>query len=399
MTRANPISRFCYQPRRTALRLWMFNVHLYAGLALGILTTLVGLSGSIVVYKPEIERAEAGSMTRIVPAGTERKLDALYATVHAAVPRKRIDRLYTWGGPRAAWAFRVIDAHGNREYIYVDPYRGEVLGRYPMDGTWLQWTYNLHENLLMGKSGLVANGFGALLLVAMCLTGAIIWWPGAGRLRYGFKYHPKASWRGQVYDLHKIAGIAVMVALGLIAITGAYYSFPDAYRRISAMLTRTKSYDPPPPGRTPPAAPMAPLDSILRAARQTLPQADLTILTWPADSKGTFTARKKLRTDWSRLGNQYLYLDPHTAAVVREDLTARMPIGGRIIQAMAPLHYGSFWGHWSRVLWILMGLFPGVLAITGFLMWWNRVVVKKMAAVRAAQSHAGPDRSPALGSV
>jgi len=61
-----------------------------------------------------------------------------------------------------------------------------------------------------------------------------------------------------------------------------------------------------------------------------------------------------------------------------------MPLGRRLMLAMAPLHYGSFWGDWSRVLWILLGLFPGILSITGFWMWWNRVVVRKIAATRAA---------------
>jgi uncharacterized iron-regulated membrane protein len=38
-----------------------------------------------------------------------------------------------------------------------------------------------------------------------------------------------------------------------------------------------------------------------------------------------------------------------------------------------PLHFGTFAGHWSRIAWILVGLMPGVLFLTGFLMWWRRV--------------------------
>jgi uncharacterized iron-regulated membrane protein len=397
-TSTNAIARFCYQPRRSAFRLWMFNLHLYTGLALGILTTLVGITGSIVVYKPEIERGLAGAMTRIAPAGAPEPLTELYNLAAAAVPHKKVERLFIWGGPTAAWAFRVSDARGNRDYVYVDPYSGRVLGHYPMDGTWLQWAYNLHDNLLMEKPGLIINGAGALLLVVMCLTGTVVWWPGATRVRHGFRYHPRAGWKGQVYDFHKILGIVSMLILAVIAISGASYSFPDSYHKVCAALTRTVSFVPPPRARPASQAPLASLDSILRAGQQAIPEAELTVLTWPTDPKGAFLVRKRLSGDWSRLGNQYVYLDPHTGAVLREDRTARMSGGRWLMQAMAPLHYGSFGGHWTRILWILMGLLPGVLSITGFLMWWNRVVAKKQAAVRAAHGQIRPSEGPALGS-
>src|SRR5579871_2309012 len=168
---SNGLRQLWLQPRASTFRLWMFNVHLYAGLALGILATLVGLSGSVIVYKPEIERGLAGAITRITPGGSPRPLTELYAVASAALPQKKVERLFLWGGPSAAWAFRMSDRQGNREYVYVDPYGGRVLGRYPMDGTWLQWIYNLHDNLLLGKAGLAVNGFGALLLVLMSATG------------------------------------------------------------------------------------------------------------------------------------------------------------------------------------------------------------------------------------
>ena len=138
-----------HRPRESVFRLWVFNIHLYAGLALGIVTTLIGLSGSVVVYKPEIERLEAGTITTVEPDGESRPLAELYVLALADAHGSRIERLFTWGGPRAAWAFRTIDGRGFREYIYVDQFRGRILGHSPMDGTALQWIYDLHDNLLM----------------------------------------------------------------------------------------------------------------------------------------------------------------------------------------------------------------------------------------------------------
>jgi uncharacterized iron-regulated membrane protein len=66
------------------------------------------------------------------------------------------------------------------------------------------------------------------------------------------------------------------------------------------------------------------------------------------------------------------------------DLLDRLPLGARLVNAMSPLHYGSFGGHWTRVLWIFMGLVPGVLSVSGFLMWWNRVIAKRLQPSKAA---------------
>jgi uncharacterized iron-regulated membrane protein len=163
----------------------------------------------------------------------------------------------------------------------------------------------------------------------------------------------------------------------VIAISGAYYAFPEEYRKIAGRITGTISFLEP-PGSHPTNGAEAPLDMVFATATQTIPDGELTILTFPSTRNGAFTARKRLVGDWSRLGNQYLYIDRYSGDVLRVDMLDRLPIGARLVNAMSPLHYGSFGGHWTRILWIFMGLVPGVLFISGFLMWWNRVIAKKI---------------------
>ena len=47
----------------------------------------------------------------------------------------------------------------------------------------VEWLVKLHENLLFGETGRLINGIGALLLTVVCLTGAVIWWPGVKNWR------------------------------------------------------------------------------------------------------------------------------------------------------------------------------------------------------------------------
>ena len=49
------------------------------------------------------------------------------------------------------------------------------------------------------------------------------------------------------------------------------------------------------------------------------------------------------------------------------------------------LHFGRFNGV-TEALWTILGLTPGILAITGALMWWNRVLRKKLRRIADIQS-------------
>ena len=42
----------------------------------------------------------------------------------------------------------------------------------------IEWLVKLHTNLLAGSIGRWVNGVGGGCLTLLCLTGAIIWWPG-----------------------------------------------------------------------------------------------------------------------------------------------------------------------------------------------------------------------------
>jgi len=48
--------------------------------------------------------------------------------------------------------------------------------------------------------------------------------------------------------------------------------------------------------------------------------------------------------------------------------------GDVVMDWVGPLHFGTFGGVAIRVAWFALGLTPPTLFVTGFLMWWTRVV-------------------------
>jgi uncharacterized iron-regulated membrane protein len=66
--------------------------------------------------------------------------------------------------------------------------------------------------------------------------------------------------------------------------------------------------------------------------------------------------------------------------------------GDTIIRWISYLHFGNFGGWESKAVWVIIGLAPAVLFITGVLMWWNRVLGP--AARRVYNSRLWPRTKP-----
>lgn len=366
------------EPRRSRVRNWLFQAHLWTGLVIGLVVSVVGVTGSLLVFKPELERWMVAPITRVNPVGERLPVDRLVETVRRERPAYRIVNLYVYRDPTLAWNFRVTDRDGSRVQVYMNQYTGAIAGEDPFRDHFLDWVYELHEKLLLGNFGYFWNAVFAWLMVLMSVTGLVIWWPGVKRWRDGFRYHRRAGWKGQNYDLHKLGGWASAALLALVSVTGAYYAFADSYKRFVAAVTGTPASVATPKSR-PAALRLVTVEQIYQNALAAMPEAEPQIFFFPSKADGIFSLRMRLDGDWVRTGNHHVYLDQYSGALIRRDSYGERPLGARIIGANGPLHFGTFWGWPTRVLWVLLGLAPGVLFGTGVAMYGNRVWAKRDA--------------------
>ena len=82
------------------------------------------------------------------------------------------------------------------------------------------------------------------------------------------------------------------------------------------------------------------------------------------------------------------FVDQYTGELVGDFDTREQPWGIQLVLTFQPIHFGTFGGLWSKALWFVMGLAPGGLFATGFLMWWNRVAGKRYQAWRLRRPEA-----------
>jgi uncharacterized iron-regulated membrane protein len=238
---------------------------------------------------------------------------------------------------------------------------------------------DLHFNLLSGRTGRVVNGVGAIFLFALCVTGIVIWWPGRARWKKALTINPKAGWKRVNWDLHNTAGFWLLLIVGMWAFTGAYFAWPQLYRKTISWFSPVTRIESPKSDVKKKGQTSFTLEQAVAAARAKEPNLRLWRVSAPAKDDQTFTVfLARASFEETRRMNLY-YFDQYDGALLKlwrrgENRTA----GDVIVEWLGPLHFGNFGGVRVKALWLVLGLSPPLLFVTGFLMWWNRVVSKKI---------------------
>jgi len=96
----------------------------------------------------------------------------------------------------------------------------------------VEWLVDLHTNLLLGQTGRLINGMGAVALTLLCLSGLVIWWPGVNHWRRSLTLNWKSSFARRNWDLHNVLGFWSFLLLTLWGISGIYFVFPNVFNSL-----------------------------------------------------------------------------------------------------------------------------------------------------------------------
>jgi uncharacterized iron-regulated membrane protein len=207
----------------------------------------------------------------------------------------------------------------------------------------------------------------------------------------------RRKWKRINFDLHSAVGFWGLVFIGLWAISGIYFAWPDK------VLTFVDRWSPvvnslPPSVRVAPDIDIAPIDfdAMLRKAYAVDPGTQWKGVIFPG------TRRSPLEMLMSRapgIGRDYedtLYFNPYNGEYITKwQYGVNKSLGDWFIWLQIPLHFGTHWGLGIKCLWAAMGLALPLLAVTGLLMYWNRVLGRRWKQLRtvAPSSLEAPKRS------
>ncbi|MBL6456172.1 PepSY domain-containing protein [Belnapia sp. T6] len=334
----------------------MRRLHRWLGLGLGAWFALVGLTGAIITFLPEIE---TWRMAAPGP-GEARPLPEILAAARAARPDIPEGPLRLWPGRPLRMDFRIPS--GQRVTLYLDPTSGEVLGEVGQGTKLVHLVHDLHRSLLLGRPGDVLVGL--LALPTLLLLGAGFWlWREPGPLPWRERLASVRGLRGRrrLANWHRVLGLRLLPLLLIAAITGFGMAFPRTVERALYRLV---------PAGTPPTTASG---------------------TGPVDLAGALALAQAQRPDWAirwidlpQPGGPARYriaLAPtdgwpgHEAGVTVDATTGALseiadtdPVT-RISAWIEALHYGTAFGLPHRLLVLATGLGPVALGLLGFLLW------------------------------
>lgn len=390
--------RFFYRPQDLLFRQILFQIHLWAGLIIGLYIIAVGVTGSILVFKaeaveslipglPEAARSEA-------PAGDP---DLLVGNLASVYPKDRIAVLHypnpESGGFRAIIIRRLPKSA--KIIAVLDPRTGAVSGSVNLTESWLGFVHNLHIFLLVESWGFVANGVGGALCLLLCVTGLILWWPGVKHWTRALTINVAGSWKRINFDLHSAAGFWTFAWVFFWSASTIYFVWEKpvtaAIARLSpvtiAAFNRPPSFVPARPGSR------ASLRQIVADAATRRPGEQVVAL-MPASGPAPVTVFLS-----SESGSDSDEIPEHATRVFYDPtdgrhIETRVPppnrtAGDWLVWSMKPLHFGTEWGFAVKVLWAILGLSLPLLTITGALMYWNRSLSKLVRRRRRRSSVAG----------
>jgi len=356
--------------------------HLYLALGAGLFFSLIGLTGSISIYREAIDTFLNPQLFIETPQGKYQSLDRIMASVHAAHPK----RLGSWtlempASPNAMITVWYDKPDETFDELYaplmvsVNPYTAEVVASRFWGQTAVTWLLDLHTQLRLDRWGWNAVGVLGLLLALSVISGLYLWWPGIGKFWQAFRVRTNAGMILMLFDLHRITGLLSAGILLLLALTGFNLSYPSVLEKLAGATGMAHGET----GRNiistanPNNHPVG-LESAEFIARGLFPRAQLRRVTTPAGNAGIY--RINLRQS-SEINQKHpfttVWVDRWSGQIKEVRNPGKFSSGEAFTAWIWPLHTGEAVGATGRFLWFVAGLTPLFLYISGLLRWLHRL--------------------------
>ncbi len=201
-------------------------LHLWLGLASGIIVVWLGITGCILAFEREISHATQEYRFIEEPGKTYLPPTVLKDSVDKYLHGKQTVSLEYLGTKDAALAYYYDDKVYYQ--IFVNPYTGKVQKVKDMSSDFFGVITMGHYELWLGQTGRMIISVATLIFLVMMITGIILWWPknkAAANQRFRFKWKPTTKWRRKNYDVHNVLGFYMTWIAIFLAITGLVMGF------------------------------------------------------------------------------------------------------------------------------------------------------------------------------
>ncbi|MDX2220482.1 MAG: PepSY-associated TM helix domain-containing protein [Burkholderiales bacterium] len=379
-------------------------VHRWTGIVLATFLVLAGLTGSLLAFHHEIDAVLVPELHSVTPTGTMASLDEVAARIEAAHPGLVVGYFLFSAAEgssiraimntvEAAEAGRLDRDSPRPSEVYINPHSGAVLGTRNWGEVGLSrahlvpMIYRFHMSLLLGKTGQWIMGIIAVLWMATMMVGAFLAVPRIAHLQKAFVIKWQSSRARMLFDLHRSVGLIGGVLLVVIAFTGLYMNLPQVIEPAVAAMS--------PFSERPASVRSADQrrdqtwqvgwDAALATARAAHP-VDPVAGIGKIEARGYYQVRFLLPGDIMDSGTVRYFVDGRNGQLLGHFNHRSGTLGDKIRVWQFPLHSGQGFGMPGRVLVLLIGLLPPLLALSGLWLWLRRRRLRRAAMTETDDS-------------
>ncbi|WP_343743743.1 PepSY-associated TM helix domain-containing protein [Chitinophaga sp.] len=384
--------------KKSVARLVVDKLHLWLGLASGIIVLIIAVTGCLFVFQREINEMIYHKEMFVTPQEQVLPLSELRMRAQQALGDKPILSVTTWRLPDRAWEFMAYKANdtaftyfGCVEYyesVLVNPYTGAINGRINYKYSFFPIVKMIHWSLLLNtRYGQPIVGWSTVIFVILLITGLVMWWPKrwtkAARDQ-SFRIKWKAGFKRVNYDLHNVLGFYSLIIALVLALTGMVWAFTWFEKAVYVAAAGTTT---PPAVKQVTSGPATataagnPLDIAFATAQPLLKDATRVFVYPAAYPEGVHTVGGYRGKDIYFGSDEYQF-DQYTGKMVGHSEYKKKNRGEKLIAMNYDIHVGAIGGLPGKIIAFVISFICASLPVTGFYVWWGKQKKSKKKAVK-----------------
>jgi len=374
---------------------WSAKLHLWLGLSVGIIVFIVSLTGTLYVFKDEIQnslRKEAMYVQKpsasplsitVLKEKVSLELNEKYplSAVEISLDKDRSYRFSYYEKNKKGWNY--FEEVKINKLVYVDQYSGKILAVYNEKYSFFTILKFIHWSLLLNSEwGKYVVGIPTVLFIFMLITVIILWWPKNKKARKGrfwFSWENVKTWKRKNYDLHNVLGFYASFFALLISMTGIYFAYPYVKNAFNFTLSGSTELPKEKEIQSPDSL-MIKNTSVFDLTAQETRKLYPTSSSFRIPLNGKNKKGKELKnipvTIYGQEGRyserNTLVFDKYSGKLLADKPHQKLSNAEKYANANYDIHTGSYFGLFGKILWFITGLICTSLPVTGFLVWWGK---------------------------
>lgn len=363
-----------------------WRIHAWVGLKLSLLLTAILATGTFATISTELDWLVTPAMHVTPISAPSASWGQLAMAAQNALPDAKIRSIVAPSGSRFAAEAWVERPDGELMRIWLNPYDAKVQGIGPWTNIKVMLC-EIHRRLLLPNViGIRLVSAFSLLLAAMLVTGLVSY----RRFWRGFFKWPKRR-RGDnrqlLGDVHRLLGLWSLWFVALVATTGCWY------------LIESLGADAPPAAFTGEATGQmqgfSQLDAQVAAVKAHNPLLEIHEIRPPARTGAPVAIMGQASAFLVRDRANAVWVDPASNRVLDSIRGEDLSVHQRISEMADPLHFGTWGGLSTKLLWFCLGLMLTGLSVTGIMV--SSLRLHRQAGVGKPGDASGLSRAWLLG--